>query len=249
MPFISLSGLIPSPGQASHVPVSRPTFRSLRSSPSLWKLWLHHINLCTTAVPAMDELYRSVLGLEPEPGMNASRVTGQGHPGDVSFVTDGTTQVHLAERDLEVGFRTGKPVNPMERGHIAFRTDDIETFKGRLEEKGIPYADYGGWASSRFSSTIPKATSSRSIRSGRDPETPDPRMRKDPGDLRGPETHRRRAVGRGPALARAVHLGHRPPSPPGALFQRIVVARDGLACQAGCATAHSGHDRDDRRAL
>jgi catechol 2,3-dioxygenase-like lactoylglutathione lyase family enzyme len=84
------------------------------------KLKLHHVNFCTTNVPAMDKFYRSVLGLEPEPGMNASRVTGQGYPGDVSFVTDGTTQVHLAERDLEVGFRTGKPVNPMERGHIAF---------------------------------------------------------------------------------------------------------------------------------
>ena len=31
------------------------------------KLTLHHINLCSTDVPAMDEFYRSVLGLEPEP--------------------------------------------------------------------------------------------------------------------------------------------------------------------------------------
>lgn len=112
------------------------------------KLKLHHLNLCTTNVRAMDEFYRTVLELEPEPDMGASRVTGQGYPGDVSFVTDGTTQVHLAERDLGVGFRTGKPVNPMERGHIAFRTDDIEAFKRRLEQKDIPYADYGGWAMS-----------------------------------------------------------------------------------------------------
>jgi glyoxylase I family protein len=34
-------------------------------------------------------------------------------------------------------------VNPVERGHIAFRTDDIEAFKKRLEDKGIPYSDYG----------------------------------------------------------------------------------------------------------
>jgi catechol 2,3-dioxygenase-like lactoylglutathione lyase family enzyme len=32
------------------------------------------------------------------------------------------------------------------RGHIAFRTDDIEAFKRRLDEKGVPYADYGGFA-------------------------------------------------------------------------------------------------------
>ena len=110
------------------------------------KLTLHHINLCSTNVPAMDEFYRSVLGLAPEPGMSASRVTTGGYAGDVAFVTDGTTQMHLAERDLDVGFRTGQPLNPVERGHIAFRTDDIEAFKRRLEAKGIAYADYGDWA-------------------------------------------------------------------------------------------------------
>src|SRR5687767_14313502 len=80
------------------------------------KLWLHHINLCSTNVPVMNEFYRSVLGLAPEPDMQASRVTSQGYAGDVAFVTDGTTQVHLAERDLDVGFRTGQPLNPLERG-------------------------------------------------------------------------------------------------------------------------------------
>ena len=135
------------------------------------KLTLHHINFCSTNVPAMDEFYRSVLDLAPEPSMNASRVMSQGYAGDVAFVTDGTTQVHLAEKDLEVGFRTGKAINPVERGHIAFRTDDIDAFKRRLDEKGIPYADYGGFAmaaGSRSSFTTPKATSSRSIRSGSD---------------------------------------------------------------------------------
>jgi glyoxylase I family protein len=110
------------------------------------KLTLHHINLCTTNVPAMDEFYRSVLELEPEPGMQKTRVTSQGYAGEVAFVSGGTTQLHLAERDLEAGFRTGKAINPVERGHIAFRTDDIEAFKRRLEEKGIPYADFGDWA-------------------------------------------------------------------------------------------------------
>jgi glyoxylase I family protein len=112
------------------------------------KLTLHHINLCSTNVPAMDEFYRSVLDLAPEPSMNASRVMTEGYAGDVAFVTDGTTQVHLAERDLDVGFRTGQPLNPIERGHIAFRTDDIAAFKRRLDEKGIPYADYADWAMS-----------------------------------------------------------------------------------------------------
>ena len=109
------------------------------------KIKLHHVNLCTTDVPAMDEFYRSVLDLEPEPTLNAVRVT-DGYAGKVAFVHDGTTQVHLAEKDLSVGFRTKQPVNPLERGQIAFRTDDIAAFKKRLEDKGIPYADYGAWA-------------------------------------------------------------------------------------------------------
>jgi glyoxylase I family protein len=109
------------------------------------KLRLHHINLCTTDVQAMDEFYREVLDLAPELGMQAIRDT-RGYAGDVAFVTDGTTQLHLAEKDLRVGFRTNQPINPLERGHIAFRTDDIEAFKRHLDEKGIAYADYGAWA-------------------------------------------------------------------------------------------------------
>ena len=112
------------------------------------KLKLHHINLCSTNVPAMDAFYRSVLDLEPEPSLSANRVTDQGYAGDVAFCTDGAMQVHLAERDLGAGFRAEQAVNPLERGHIAFRTDDIAAFKRRLEEKGIPYSDYGAWAMS-----------------------------------------------------------------------------------------------------
>jgi catechol 2,3-dioxygenase-like lactoylglutathione lyase family enzyme len=109
------------------------------------KLKLHHVNLCTTDVPAMDEFYRSVLGLETEPNLASVRVT-QGYAGNVAFVHDGATQVHLAQKDLGVGFRMKHAVNPLERGHIAFRTDDIAAFKKRLDEKGVPYSDYGAWA-------------------------------------------------------------------------------------------------------
>jgi catechol 2,3-dioxygenase-like lactoylglutathione lyase family enzyme len=94
----------------------------------------------------MDEFYRDVLDLEPEPSLAANRVLAQGYPGQVSFVTDGNIQVHLAEKDLRAGFRTGNAINPVERGHIAFRTDDIDAFKRRLKEKGIPFSDYGTWA-------------------------------------------------------------------------------------------------------
>ena len=110
------------------------------------KIKLHHLNLCSKDVPGMDEFYRTVLDLQPEPSLNSARITAQGYAADVAFVTDGQTQVHLATKDLGVGFRTNHAVNPLERGHIAFRTDDIEAFKNRLEQKGIPYSDYGRWA-------------------------------------------------------------------------------------------------------
>lgn len=112
------------------------------------RLKLHHVNFCSKDVPGMEEFYRSVLGLEPEPGLAGGRVMQQGYAGDVAFVTDGQTQFHLAEKDFGIAFRTGQAINPVERGHVAFRTDDIAAFKKHLEEKGVPYSDYGTWAMS-----------------------------------------------------------------------------------------------------
>ena len=112
------------------------------------RIKLHHVNLCSKDIPSMDEFYRTVLDLQPEPSLGAARVTEEGYAGKVAFLSDGDVQVHLAERDLGVGFRTGQAINPLDRGHIAFRTDDIAAVKRRLEEKGIPYSDYGTWAMS-----------------------------------------------------------------------------------------------------
>jgi len=70
----------------------------------------------------------------------------KGYDGNVAFRTDGSTQFHLAKKDMEVGFKTGHAVNPVDRGHIAFRTDDIEAFKQSLDEKGVPYSDFGNVA-------------------------------------------------------------------------------------------------------
>ena len=110
------------------------------------KLKLHHLNLCTTNVAAMDEFYTKVLDMQSEASRNATRDTSQGYSGKVAFVTDGQSEIHLAERDLNIPFKTKQHLNPLEKGHIAFRTDDIATFKKRLEARGIPYADFGAWA-------------------------------------------------------------------------------------------------------
>ena len=115
------------------------------------KLKLHHINLCSTNVEAMDRFYRDVLTLGDEkpselPPLNQDK----GLVGDVSFVTDGAIQMHLTPKDVLNSFKSGQVVNPLERGHIAYRTDDIEAFIKHLDEQGIPYSDWGndavkGW--------------------------------------------------------------------------------------------------------
>lgn len=115
------------------------------------KLKLHHINLCTDNVDRMNQFYRDVLGLSPESGGLPTLEKKKGYAGDVAFVTDGDIQMHLAQKDIHAGFNTGQIVNPVARGHIAYRTDDLAAFKAQLDEQGVPYSDWGnaavaGWS-------------------------------------------------------------------------------------------------------
>lgn len=114
------------------------------------KLTLHHINLSTDKVTEMDRFYRDVLGLDRETSGLPVLEKGKGYAGDVAFVTDGRVQTHIAQRDVLAGFKTGHIVNAVSRGHIAYRTDDLDTFKAHLDATGTPYSDWGhtavaGW--------------------------------------------------------------------------------------------------------
>ena len=114
------------------------------------KLTLHHINLSTEKVEEMDIFYRDVLQLKRETTGLPKLEKGKGYSGDVAFVTDGAIQTHLAERDVQAGFKTGQIVNPLEKGHIAYRTDDLDAFKAHLEAQGVAYSDWehtavAGW--------------------------------------------------------------------------------------------------------
>ena len=115
------------------------------------KLTLHHINLVSEKVEEMDSFYRDVMQLEVPQSDVPSLEKSKGYAGDVAFRSDGAIQMHLAERDLNAGFSTGQIVNPVARGHIAFRTDDLAAFKTHLEAQGVPYSDWShnavkGWA-------------------------------------------------------------------------------------------------------
>ena len=112
------------------------------------KLKFHHMNLCSAQVPQMDQFYRSLLDLTPVPGMEAGRVGLDAYGGHTTYVTDGAVEFHMSEKDHLVGFRAGHHVNPLDRGHIAFRTDDLGAFKRRLEDMKIPFSHYGPWSMS-----------------------------------------------------------------------------------------------------
>ena len=107
------------------------------------KLTLHHVNLSTDKVEEMDVFYRDILGLERETNGLPVLEKDKGYAGDVAFVTDGAIQTHIAQRDVLAGFKTGHMVNAVARGHIAYRTDDLDAFKAHLEDAGVPYSDWG----------------------------------------------------------------------------------------------------------
>lgn len=110
------------------------------------KLTLHHINLSTENVDKMDEFYQNIIGLSDDVDGLPKLEKKKGYAGDVAFVSDGAIQMHLAQKDIHAGFRAQQYVNPVSRGHIAFRTDDIEAFKAHLKQHGIPFADWGNQA-------------------------------------------------------------------------------------------------------
>ena len=110
------------------------------------KLEFHHINFVSNNVDRLHDFYTQVLGLDniaiqsfPRPEATVS----SGYDGKIMFVTEGRIQMHLATKDLNTAFKNGQVINPIERGHIAFRTDDIEGFMALLDRNGIPFSDYG----------------------------------------------------------------------------------------------------------
>ena len=110
------------------------------------KLEFHHINFVSRDVTLMDKFYRNIIGMDEIPGDNFPRTIetqDRGYSGKINFVTEGKIEMHLAEKDLNVGFKNDQGINPVEKGHIAFRTDDLSAFIKKLEKEKIPYSDYG----------------------------------------------------------------------------------------------------------
>ena len=110
------------------------------------KLEFHHINFVSNDVDGLHEFYTEVLGLDVIPEEDFPRpeeTENAGYSGQIRFATEGKMQMHLAERDFDVAFKNGQVINPVDRGHIAFRTDDLPALLAILRAKDIPYSDYG----------------------------------------------------------------------------------------------------------
>ncbi|MEM7470320.1 MAG: VOC family protein [Pseudomonadota bacterium] len=110
------------------------------------KLEFHHINFVADDVDRLHDFYTNVLGLDDIPMESFPRTAtskNAGYDGKIRFATEGSMQMHLAERDFTVAFKNGQVINPVDKGHIAFRTDDIKAVLQLLDARGIPYSDYG----------------------------------------------------------------------------------------------------------
>lgn len=110
------------------------------------KLEFHHINFVSEDVDRMHAFYTDILGLDnidPTQFPRTKADDDTGYDGPIKFATDGGMQMHLAGRELTLAFRNGQTINPLDRGHIAFRTDDLAGFLAKLDANNIPYSDYG----------------------------------------------------------------------------------------------------------
>ena len=110
------------------------------------KIELHHINLSSDKVNEMNDFYLKVMNLKTETEGLPILEKNKGYSGDVAFVSDGHIQMHLAQKDVLAGFNAGQMVNPVARGHIAYRTDDLAAFKAHLRAQNIPFSDWGNKA-------------------------------------------------------------------------------------------------------
>ena len=110
------------------------------------KLEFHHINFVSKDVDKMNDFYKKILCMDSIPIENFPRTeetADSGYSGKINFVTEGKIEMHLAERDLNVAFKNNQTINPVDKGHIAFRTDDIKNFLKVLKREKIPFSDYG----------------------------------------------------------------------------------------------------------
>ena len=110
------------------------------------KLEFHHINFVSKDVDELNKFYKNILQMDSISENDFPRTVATnktGYNGKIKFVTEGKIQMHLAEKDFNAAIQNKRHINPVERGHIAFRTDNLSEFIKLLKKNKINFADYG----------------------------------------------------------------------------------------------------------
>lgn len=119
-------------------------------------LHLHHVNVTSDYMPGLVEFYQDALGLDllPSPEMIATTASNTDDGNEAwdkaaKFFDAGDAselQIHVTQRQPYLAAQEGHSVNPLISGHFAFRTDDLQAIKDRLDDAGIAYDDWGIWS-------------------------------------------------------------------------------------------------------
>ena len=83
------------------------------------KLEFHHINFVSEDVDRLHHFYTDTLGLTDIPITSFPRpkeTENTGYSGKIRFATDGQMQMHLAEKNLEVGSSMVKLLTQLSEG-------------------------------------------------------------------------------------------------------------------------------------
>ena len=106
------------------------------------KIEFHHINYVSENIEELYVFYQDIMQMDTISPKKFPRTTATdkaGYDGKIKFVTEGTMQMHIAEQDLTIANKHNQEINHVEKGHIAFRTDDIDADVARLREKGYQF--------------------------------------------------------------------------------------------------------------
>ncbi|MCE0765058.1 VOC family protein [Pseudonocardia kujensis] len=130
------------------------------------KMRLHHVNVVSDDMEELNGFYKDVLGLDQIPMIiedvqGRTAVEGESeedaqrrsnaamfNPSNAAFFDvsgKDELQIHIGRRQAYLAHRLGHTVNPVLKGHFAFRTDDLDAVRKALNEAGIPFSDYGEW--------------------------------------------------------------------------------------------------------
>jgi catechol 2,3-dioxygenase-like lactoylglutathione lyase family enzyme len=114
---------------------------------------LDHVNLVSHDPRRSAEFYTAVFGMREQQFPRASSAPGaiSTSPDAVAnFPEEGSDRLglHLALPDTTMARQNSLWLDPIVRGHIALRVDDIQKVKVSLDAIGWDYVDMGEWIAS-----------------------------------------------------------------------------------------------------